>query len=231
MAERTTRSRVAAKAAAPRTRATKKTDLEHFVAAAGRAAKVRDVRKQINASGVEYIYYQFPSVTGRIMGKGVPAKHWESIAAEGLPARLRRDGEPLHRPPRQLHRLRPRGRRSSSASRSPRRSSRSRGTRRSRASGARCFRNREEREDPGAFLTSDCRGNLQRIQADFEADDRAAPARRHRARDDVAQAEPGRHALGRGHVQALLLPHRSVQRVPAADPQGDRVRRRRSAST
>jgi glutamine synthetase len=31
-----------------------------------------------------------------------------------------------------------------------------------------CFRNREEREDPGAFLTSDCRGNLQRIQAQFE---------------------------------------------------------------
>ena len=31
-----------------------------------------------------------------------------------------------------------------------------------------CFRNREERENPGAFLTSDCRSNLKRIQADFE---------------------------------------------------------------
>ena len=31
------------------------------------------------------------------------------------------------------------------------------------------FRNREERDDPGAFLTSDCRGNLHRIQAEFEA--------------------------------------------------------------
>ena len=31
-----------------------------------------------------------------------------------------------------------------------------------------CFRNREEREDPGAFLTADCRGNLQRIAAEFE---------------------------------------------------------------
>jgi len=31
-----------------------------------------------------------------------------------------------------------------------------------------CFRNREEREDPGGFLTSDCRGNLQRQQAEFE---------------------------------------------------------------
>ena len=33
-----------------------------------------------------------------------------------------------------------------------------------------CFRNREEREDPGAFLTSDCRANLKQIQADFEED-------------------------------------------------------------
>ena len=31
-----------------------------------------------------------------------------------------------------------------------------------------CFRNREEREDPGAFLTSDCRSNLKQIQAAFE---------------------------------------------------------------
>jgi glutamine synthetase len=30
-----------------------------------------------------------------------------------------------------------------------------------------CFRNREEREDPGAYLTSDCRANLKRIQSDF----------------------------------------------------------------
>ena len=55
MAERTTRSRAAAKAA-PRTRATKKTDLENFVAAAGRAAaggrasssgKERDMAREI----------------------------------------------------------------------------------------------------------------------------------------------------------------------------------------
>ena len=61
--------------------------------------------------------------------------------------------------------------------------------RRSRASGARCFRNREEREDPGAFLTSDCRGNLKRIQARVRGRDGSPPPRRHRARDDVAQAE------------------------------------------
>ena len=43
----------------------------------------------------------------------------------------------------------------------------------SRKRGARvfctCFRNREERENPGAPLTSDCRGNLRRIHQEFQA--------------------------------------------------------------
>ena len=32
------------------------------------------------------------------------------------------------------------------------------------------FRGREEEEDGGAFLTSDCRGNLKRLHTDFEAE-------------------------------------------------------------
>ena len=60
------------------------TDLERFVSAAGRANAIADVRKRIDAEGVTYIYYQFISVTGRIMGKGVPAAHWESMAAKGF---------------------------------------------------------------------------------------------------------------------------------------------------
>ena len=40
------------------------------------------MRKKIDALGIEYIYHQFVSVTGRIMGKGIPADHWESIADE-----------------------------------------------------------------------------------------------------------------------------------------------------
>src|SRR5437879_11246652 len=31
-----------------------------------------------------------------------------------------------------------------------------------------CFRNREERDNPGGFLTSDCRGNLRRIHEEFK---------------------------------------------------------------
>ena len=60
------------------------TDLERFVEADGRADLVKEVRQRIDAEGVTYVYYQFVSVTGRIMGKGVPAPHWETIAQKGF---------------------------------------------------------------------------------------------------------------------------------------------------
>ena len=60
------------------------TDLENFVNQPGRDKLVKDVRKKIKDLGIEYIYYQFVSVTGRIVGKGVPADHWESLAEKGF---------------------------------------------------------------------------------------------------------------------------------------------------
>ena len=51
-------------------------DLENFVNQSGRDKLVKDVRKKIDELGITYIYYQFVSVTGRIVGKGVPADHW-----------------------------------------------------------------------------------------------------------------------------------------------------------
>ena len=123
----------------------------------GRGKLVQDVRARIDAEGITYIYYQFPSVTGRIMGKGVPADHWETLCEKGFQlvygatANLFTDRhgnyigygpeapelvgvpEPDTFPPLPWD-----------------------------AKTARvwctCFRNREERENPGAFLTSDCRG-------------------------------------------------------------------------
>ena len=76
--------------------------------------------------------------------------------------------------------------RSSSASPSRRRSCRSRGTRRVARVWVTCFRNREEREDPGAFLTSDCRGEPQAHPGRLRGGHRPPPPRRHRAGDDVA---------------------------------------------
>src|SRR5947209_7606349 len=49
------------------------TDIEHFVGQDGRDEQVARVSEMIAAENVKYVYYQFPSVTGRIMGKGVPA--------------------------------------------------------------------------------------------------------------------------------------------------------------
>ena len=59
-------------------------DLERHLAREGRDDSVREVRRQIDESGVTYMYYQFVSVTGRIMGKGIPAKHWDRIANAGF---------------------------------------------------------------------------------------------------------------------------------------------------
>src|SRR5438067_13127048 len=64
--------------------ATAVTDLDRFVSAEGRDEQVAKVRERIDREGIKYVYYQFPSVTGRIMGKGVPAPHWASMAGKGF---------------------------------------------------------------------------------------------------------------------------------------------------
>ena len=60
------------------------TDLEKFVEAPGRSEKVKEVRKMIDDLGIEYLYLQFVSITGKIMGKGIPADHWENVAQKGF---------------------------------------------------------------------------------------------------------------------------------------------------
>jgi glutamine synthetase len=143
------------------------TDLESFVSADGRDEKVAEVRRRIDAEGITYIYYQFISVTGRIMGKGVPAPHWENIAQKGFQlvygstANLFTDRhgdyigygpeawelvgvpepetfQPLPWDPKVARVW------------------------------CTCFRGREDEKDGGSFLSSDCRSNLKRIQTEFE---------------------------------------------------------------
>ena len=50
----------------------------------GAAKAVAEVRKKIDELGIEYLYLQFVSVTGRICGKGIPADHWEIVAEKGF---------------------------------------------------------------------------------------------------------------------------------------------------
>ena len=60
------------------------TDLEAHVAQPGRDDLVRQVQEKIDELGISYIYYQFVSVTGRIVGKGIPSAHWERLAEIGF---------------------------------------------------------------------------------------------------------------------------------------------------
>ena len=55
------------------------TDLQQYVDAPGRDDLVKQVRAKIDELGITYVYYQFISVTGRIVGKGIPARHWERM--------------------------------------------------------------------------------------------------------------------------------------------------------
>jgi glutamine synthetase len=142
------------------------TDLERFVSAPGRDDLVKDVRQQIDAAGVTYIYYQFISVTGRIMGKGVPAAHWETMARKGFQlvygatANLFVDrhgeyigygpeaAELVGLPEPETFKVLPWD------------------TKVARV-WCTCFRGREDLEDGGSYLTADCRNNLKLIQAEF----------------------------------------------------------------
>ena len=45
------------------------TDLEKHVNQPGRDKLVKQVRAKINELGIEYIFFQFISVTGRVVGK------------------------------------------------------------------------------------------------------------------------------------------------------------------
>ena len=54
------------------------TDYEKLIQRPGRADLVKQVRGKIDELGIDYLYLQFVSVTGRIVGKGIPAEHWEN---------------------------------------------------------------------------------------------------------------------------------------------------------
>jgi glutamine synthetase len=143
------------------------TDLEAHVNAPGRADLVRQVREKINQLGIQYVYFQFISVTGRVVGKGIPADHWERTAERGFQlvygstANLFVDrhknyigygaeaSELVGIPDPETFVQLPWDKRVARVF-------------------CTCFRNREERTNPGGHLTSDCRGNLRLIHEQFK---------------------------------------------------------------
>ena len=127
------------------------------------------MRKKIDALGIEYLYLQFISVTGRIMGKGIPADHWESIAEKGfqlvygatMNLFLNRRGEYLGYGPEAAELV---------GIPEPETFMQLPWDKRVARLWCTLFRNREERVDPGAFLTADARGNLRRLHDQFQKD-------------------------------------------------------------
>ena len=146
-----------------------KRDIENFVEAEGRAEMVAQVRERIDALGIEYIYLQFVSITGRICGKGMPADHWESVAEKGFQLVYgatvnlftNRHGDYLGYGPEAAELV---------GIPEPETFQQLPWDKRVARVFCTLFRNREEKEDPGAFLTSDCRGNLRRIHEQFKED-------------------------------------------------------------
>ncbi len=143
------------------------TDLESFVEASGREELVKEVRRQIDELGIEYLYLQFPSITGRICGKGIPADHWESIAKKGFQLVygatvnlfVNRHGDYFGYGPEAAELV---------GIPEPETFCQLPWDKRVGRLYCTLFRNREERQDPGAFLTADSRGNLRRIHQDFQ---------------------------------------------------------------
>ena len=143
-------------------------DIEAFVKQEGRAEKVKEVRAKIKELDIQYIYYQFISVTGRIVGKGVPADHWEKLAESGFQlvygstANLYTDrqGEYIGYGPEEAELV---------GIPEPETFCQLPWDKRVARVFCTCFRNREEKKDPGAHLSSDCRGNLRMIHREFQA--------------------------------------------------------------
>lgn len=143
------------------------TDMEKTVDAKGRAEMVKQVREKINELGIEYIYLQFVSITGRICGKGIPADHWESISQKGFQLVYgatvnlftNRHGDYMGYGPEAAELV---------GIPEPETFCQLPWDKRVARVWCTLFRNREERENPGAFLTSDGRGNLRRIHDEFQ---------------------------------------------------------------
>ena len=144
-------------------------DVDAYVAAPGRDDLVRQVRAKIDELDIDFIYYQYISITGRIMGKLAPAPHWEAMAAKGiqtwyggltnvLPSRA----GTLLGFPSNAHEL--------VAIPDPDTFCRLPWNKRTARVFCTVFYGREEDEKPGAFMEEDCRGNLRRVHQQFMAD-------------------------------------------------------------
>ena len=144
-------------------------EIESYVNADGRDELVKQVRAKIDELGVNYIYYQFVSLTGRIMGKGVPADHWETMAERGFQLVygavanlfIDRSGKYIGYGPEEWELV---------GIPDPETFVQLPWDGRVARVFCTLFRGREHPENAGTFHTADCRGNLRRIHQQFQDD-------------------------------------------------------------
>ena len=143
------------------------TDIEQFTSDPKRIEAVKQVREKINELGIDFIYYQFVSVTGRIMGKGAPADHWETFAERGFQLVygstanlfINRSNHYIAYGPEAWELV---------GIPEPGTFVQLPWDKRVARVFCTLFRGREHPDNPGAFLTADCRGNLRRIHNEFK---------------------------------------------------------------
>ncbi len=145
------------------------TDLETTLGHPGRADLIHQVRELIDRGGVEYIYYQYISITGRIMGKGAPANHWEAMAQRGLQTWI---GGLTNVTADRAGNLIGYGPATPEIVTVPDPDTFCQLPWDKRLARVYCtvFHMREDQARPGAFLDADCRGNLRRVHARFQQD-------------------------------------------------------------
>ena len=68
--------------ASPRVEQPPKT-LDEARSAPGRAERIAEIAAQIEREGIEYVYFQQVSITGRVMGKGVVSSFFPQVAERG----------------------------------------------------------------------------------------------------------------------------------------------------
>jgi glutamine synthetase len=142
------------------------TDLETYLADKEREDLIKQVRAKINETGVTYIYYQYISITGRIMGKGAPAHHWEAMAKKGVQTWIGgltnvlpdRTGALIGFGPNAHELL---------AMPDPDTFCQLPWEKRTARVYCTLFHMREDKTNPGGFLSGDCRGNVRRIHDRF----------------------------------------------------------------
>lgn len=141
-------------------------DLQDYLNTTGRDELIKAVSKKIDELNIDCIYYQYVSITGRIMGKTIPAKHWGRMAHQGMQTWLGgvtnvfadRDGKLIGFPPNASELL---------ALPDPETFCQLPWNTRLARVFCTVFWSREDPEHAEEYLDSDARGNLKRIHKQF----------------------------------------------------------------